>query len=265
MLADFNFKKNNFPRIKGAEPLFIDKKSKVGVLMLHGFTGTPYQFKELAKYLAGKGLTVYAPLVAGHGTSPEDLINTTMEDWKKSVKKAYAELEKKVQKIIVVGNSFGGNLGFYLAKEAYNSLVGIVSLGTPINLRFQWFIKLRLFLYGWLKKYYRKPQRIYKIDYTDMIDEVTYPVIPIKSLREFLKFLKTETVPNLNRVKVPALIMHANVDPVVNPKSALHIYEHLASSYKKIYWFDSGHHVITNDKRRDELFQKIYNFIQEIS
>ena len=251
--------------MKGAEPFFIDKKSKIGILLLHGFTGTPYQFKELGKYLAKKGFTVSVPLVAGHGTSPEDLINTTMEDWKKSVKKAYSRLEKKVQKIVIVGNSFGGNLALYLAQQPPDSLTGIVSLGTPVRLRFQWFIKLRLFLYGWLKKYYRKPQRVYKIDYTDMIDEITYPVIPVKSLREFFKFLKTETVPNLNKIKVPTLIMHADVDPVVNPKSALHIYEHLGSSYKKIYWFSSGHHVITNDKRRDELFQKIYNFIREIS
>lgn len=250
--------------MRGAEPFFIDKKSKVGILLLHGFTGTPYQFKELGRYLANKGLTVYAPLIAGHGTSPEDLINTTTEDWQKSVREAYNRLEKRTQRIVIVGNSFGGNLALYIAGQNPGSLAGVVSLGTPVHLRFHKFIKLRLFLYGWAKKYYRKPKRVYKIDYTDMIDEITYPVIPVKSLREFLKFLKKETIPNLNKVKAPALIMHANIDPVVSPESASYIYEHLGSSYKKIYWFDSGEHVVTNDARRQELYQRAYNFIREL-
>lgn len=268
MVAGFNSQnsnKFNKPKMmKGAEPLFINKKSKIGVLLLHGFTGTPYQFKELGKYLAEKGFTVYAPLIAGHGTSPEDLMNTTTEDWEKSVKKAYLKLKEKTPRVVIVGNSFGGNLAFYLAQEFPNSLAGIISLGTPIKLKFQWFIKLRLFLYGWAKTYYQKPKRIYKIDYTDMIDEITYPVIPVKSLREFFKFLKTKTIPNLEKVKVPTLIMHANIDPVVNPESASYIYQHLGSNYKKIYWFSSNQHVVTNDERRQEIGQKIYEFIKEI-
>jgi len=251
--------------MKGGEPIFYDKGSKTGVLLLHGFTSTPYQFKDLAKYLADKGLTVYAPLIAGHGTSPEDLIKTTPKDWKKSVKEAYLDLKKKTEKVFVVGNSFGGNLAFSLARDLDNSLPGIVSLGTPIFLRFQSFIKARLYLYGWAKKYYRKPQRIYKADYTDMMDEITYPLIPIKSLRDFLDFLREETIPNLKKIRVPTLIIHANVDPVANPKSALYIYENLGSSHKFIYWVESSHHVVFNDQRKEELFRRIYNFIQDLN
>jgi carboxylesterase len=251
--------------MKGAEPIFIDKKSKVGVLMLHGFTSTPYQFKELAKYISDKGLTVYAPLIAGHGTSPEDMIKTSPEDWKKSVKTAYLKLKDKVEKIVIIGNSFGGNLAFWLAKEFNNEPAAVVSLGTPISLNYQWIIKARYYLYGWLKKYYKKPRRIYKTDYTDMIDEITYPVIPTKSIKEFLDFLKNETIPNLPKIKVPTFIIHAQVDPVVNPESAPYIHQNLGSSYKKIYLFESNQHTVFNDHRREELFQRIYDFIREVT
>lgn len=254
----------NLIQTKGG-PFFFNKKSKVGILLLHGFTGTPYQFKDLGKYLSQKGFTVYAPLIVGHGTSPRDLMETTAEDWKESAKKACLQLKKKVQKIIIIGNSFGGNLAFYLAREFDDSLAGIISLGTPIRLKFQRIIKLRLFLYGWLKKYYRKPQRAYKIDYTDMMDEVTYPVIPVKSLKEFFKFLETETISNLGKVKTPTLIVHASIDPVVDSKSAIYIHQHLGSDYKRIYWFNSNQHVITFDKKPQRLFQQIYDFIKEVS
>ncbi len=249
--------------MKGAEPIFINKNSKMGVLLIHGFSGTPYQFKELSSYLASKGLTVYTPLLAGHGTDPEDMIKTTPEDWKKSVKDAYYKLKEKSKKIIVIGNSFGGNLALWLAKELNNEPVGLVSLGTPIFMRFQWIIKLRLYLYGWTRKYYRKHQRIYKTDYTDMMDEVTYPVIPVKNIWEFFDFLENETFPNLDKVKVPTFIIHANVDPVVNPKSAVYIHQYLNSNHKMIYWFDSKEHVITN-RKNDELFERIYDFIKQV-
>ena len=249
--------------MKGSEPFFIDKKAKIGILLIHGFTSTPHQFKDLGKFLASKGFTVYAPLVAGHGTSPEDLMNTTMEDWKESVEEAYATLRKRVHKVVIVGNSFGGNLAFYLARVLEEPPAGIISLGTPIMLRAQWLIHVRYYVYGWTKTYYYKVRRIYGIDYTDMADEITYPVVPLKSLREFFKFIKIETIPNLQNVYVPILIAHADIDPVVHPKSALYIHQHISSPYKMIFWFRSHYHGVANDKHQ-ELFMKAYEFIQKV-
>jgi carboxylesterase len=250
--------------MRGAEPIFIDKNSKIGILMLHGFTSTPYQFKDLSQYLAQKGFTVYAPLIAGHGTDPEDLIKTSPKEWCQSVKDAFLKLKEKSEKVFILGNSFGGNLAFWLAKEMNGSIAGIISLGAPVKLRYHWFLVLRYRLYGRFRKYYHKPPRVYKTDYTDMVDEVTYPVIPIKSLGEFFDFLANETIPNLEKVKAPVLVAHANVDPVSHPKSATYIYEHLGSNFKKIYWFESRKHILTSGDCCYDLFEKIYKFIQEV-
>ena len=38
--------------MKGGESIFINKNSDTGILMLHGFTSTPAQFKELADFFA---------------------------------------------------------------------------------------------------------------------------------------------------------------------------------------------------------------------
>lgn len=252
--------------MKKSEPIFIDKKSKTGILMLHGFTSSSEQFKELSSFMADKGFNVYAPVIAGHGTSPEDLIKTNSQDWADSAKKAYLKLKENSKKIFVIGNSFGSNLALWLAKEFNNEPAGIVSLGAPIILKYHRFIKFRLATYGRLKKYYSKPPRVYKTDYTDMSDETTYPVIPIKSLFDFFRFIKKETIPNLRKVKVPVFVAHSDTDPVVHPKSATFIYRHLGSPVKKIYWFESNHHSIVYDKQRSpELFQKILDFVQEVN
>ncbi|OIO49193.1 hypothetical protein COX74_02005 [bacterium (Candidatus Gribaldobacteria) CG_4_10_14_0_2_um_filter_41_16] len=251
--------------MKGAEPIFIDKKSTVGILMLHGFTSTPCQLKELADFLSDKGFTIYVPLLAGHGTSPKDLMNTTPEDWTNSVINAYLLLKQKVEKVVVVGSSFGGNLAFWLAQKTINDLVGVISFGAPIFLRFQWFIILRYYLYGRFKTYYHKPPWACQNDEIKEVNEVLYSDIPIKSLKHFLDFIKNETIPNLSKIKLPILINHAKADPLVLPKGARYIYDHIGSDIKELYWLNSYRHTTINDKVRDEFFAKVYQFIKTIT
>ena len=192
--------------MRGGEPIFINKNSDIGILMIHGFTSTPDEFKEMAVFFSEKGFTVYAPLITGHGTIPENLMKTTPRDWMVSAKEAYIKLKQTSPKIFIVGNSFGSNLAFWLAKEFNNEQMGIVTLDAPVFLKHHFLSLIRLNTYGLFKKYYRKSPRIYEADYIDGMDEVTYPVVPVKSLREFLRFLKEETIPNLDKVKVPVLI-----------------------------------------------------------
>lgn len=248
-----------------SQSIFIDKNSNDGILMIHGFTSTPEQFDELSEYFANRGFSVSAPLMAGHGTCPDDLIKTSPKEWKESVKKAYLELKEKSDNIFIIGNSFGSNLGLWLVKEFNNEQAGIITLGAPIYLKNHYFSIFRLYTYGLFRKYYRKPLRVYRTDYTDMSDEITYSVIPVKSMREFVSFVKKETVPNLEKIKIPAFVAHSATDPVVHPKSAMYIYEHIGSAFKKIFWFESDSHVITAGARKEELFEKVHNFIKEIN
>ena len=231
--------------------------------MLHGFSSIPRQFAELADYLSARGFTVYAPLIAGHGTSPEDFMKSSPEDWKESVKRAYIQLKQTAKKNVIIGNSFGSNLAFWLAKEFNNEPAAIVSLGAPVFLRSHRLIKLRLNTYGRLKKYYRKPSRVYKTDYTDMKDEISYRVIPIKSIIEFLDFIEKETMPNLGKVTAPVLLANANHDDVIHPRSAAYIFSHIGSKIKEVFWFNSEQHGVAG-VGCEGLFPKIYNFIKEV-
>ena len=123
----------------------------------------------------------------------------------------------------------------------------------------------RLYTYGFIQKYYRKPRRIYRADYTDFDDEITYPIIPTKSLRDFFRFIKNETIPNLNKIKVPIFVGQSDSDNLISPKSATHVYEHAQSKFKRIYWFPGKAHIIMSHQKRDQLFEKIYSFIKEIT
>lgn len=251
--------------MRGAEPFFDSRNPEVGILLLHGFTATPYQFKEFRQFLEKKNLTAYAPTLAGHGTHPDELGATTIADWMESAEKAYDELKAKVKKIVIIGNSFGGNLAFQLSLRNDNALKGIVSLGSPVFMRFQKFILLRIYTYGWFKKNYRKHGRNYRELYTEVQEIVSYPVIPLNSLRDFFRFLKYFTIPNLRHVKTPTLIIQSNADPIVHPKSVQYLHEFLGSEYKKVCWFNDEFHSLHEGTKKQEIFEIIYSFIQEVA
>jgi carboxylesterase len=257
-----------------------NEKEKIGILMLHGFTACPNQFDELSEFFSGKGFKILAPLMAGHGKTSKELRSASPEDWKKSVKDAYLDLKKDVDKIFIIGNSFGGNMAFWLAREFNNEQAGIVTLGAPIWLKYHKFILLRLNTYGLLRRYYVKPRRVYKsvwafiksLFFKKNYDLPWAPIlckereiIPTKSFRYFLGFIKNDTKPNLDKVKIPVFITHSLSDKVVKPKSAEFIYENIGSEFKELYWFESNHHVILKDKKRIKLFKKIYSFISKLT
>ena len=250
--------------MKGATPIYIKKESDTGILMLHGFSSTPEDFREMAGYLAAKGFTVSAPLIAGHGTMPEDLEKTCPSDWMESAKGAYLQLKSECKRVFLVGNSFGSNLAFWLTKEFKNEPSGIVSLSAPIFLRYQWIIFLRIYTYGFFKKLYYKPATKERKQ-TDYFGEFSYCAIPTKSIRDFLAFIRRETKPNLNRINVPALVAQSDNDPTVHPKSAEYIYNHLASPFKELYRVFSKHHTFTEDEDKTELFEKVFDFINQTS
>jgi esterase/lipase len=101
------------------------------------------------------------------------------------------------------------------------------------------------------------------MDYTDMNNEVSYSSLPTRSIRQFLWFLKNEIQPALKYVKIPILIVHSENDRVIHPRSALFIYDRIKSSLKRLYWVKSNHHIPIRDECKSELFERIFDFLQE--
>ena len=46
------------------------KNARIGVLLVHGFTGAPPSMRPWGEFLLSKGYTVRVPLLPGHGTKP---------------------------------------------------------------------------------------------------------------------------------------------------------------------------------------------------
>jgi carboxylesterase len=246
------------PLMAGAEP-FLYKAGDVGCLLVHGFTSCPFEMRGLGHYLASRGITASAPLLAGHGTAPEDLHGTTWHDWYASLVAALDDLRARCGRVYVAGLSLGGALTLYTAAQRGPDLAGIVAMSAPIYLP----PTLGLALKG-LKRsmpYLYKPFR----DIEDPVARdrhIGYDRSPVSALASLVEFLGPVRA-SLPLVKVPALVVYARHDHVVPAVSSHHIYSRLGTSDKKMVALHRGYHIVTVDTDREKLYSSIYTFITE--
>lgn len=250
--------------LKGAEELFI-KKSEVGCLLVHGFTGSPYEMKEMANYLAENNITVYVPLLKGHGTNPQDMFKTNWLDWQQSVSAAYLKMKSECKKIFICGLSMGAALSLHSASH-YKDISGVISLSAPIFLDDPKLILLPLAKTFPIKAIYKYDKKIG----TDIKDEkaksqmVCYDKTPVPcviSLVDFLNHLKAD----LQFIECPSLIMHAKEDHLVPYRNAKYIYDNISAKDKEIITLNNSYHVITMDFDKKTVFEKSFEFIKKYS
>ncbi len=232
----------------GAEPIFIQGEKDVGILLIHGFTSSPKDFKELASFLARKNITVYVPLLPGHGTHPKDLKETSHKEWVNAVQQALNLLN--TEKKFVLGYSMGGTLALHLAEQ--NNLAGIISINSVIFLESRYIPFISLVKLA--ETYTAKKAE----DIVQFIDDerVAYDSIPLDSIIEMQKLV---SIIRLTEITEPILIFQAENDKIVSPESADYIYNNIKSSDKELISLsNSTHNRIDNQQ---DAFNKVYEFI----
>ncbi len=232
----------------GAEPFFIQGDKEVGILLIHGFTSSPKDFRELAGFLAEKNITVYVPLLPGHGTHPKDLKGISYEDWTDAAQQALNLLD--TEKKFVLGYSMGGTLTLHLAEQ--NDLAGIISINSAIILESRYIPFIPLVKLA--ETYTTKKAE----DIVQFIDEkrVLYDSTPLDSITEMQKLI---SIVQLEKITEPILIFQAENDKIVSPESAGHIYNEVESSDKEIIYLSNSTHNRINDQQA--AFEKVYEFV----
>ena len=106
---------------------------KIGVVLVHSYLAHPDQVRQLAAHLSRRGIWVYVPRLAGHGTTPEDLVERTYEEWLQSVETGYAIISNICEKVVVGGMAVGGLLACDLAARV-KRLSGVFAICPPYSL-----------------------------------------------------------------------------------------------------------------------------------
>ncbi len=216
-----------------------------GCLLIHGFAGTPPEVRGLGEHLAGRGFDVLAPLLAGHGESPQAMARTRWPDWARSAEEALTSLQRDCTQVFVAGQSLGASLALHLAAR-HPEVRGVVAMGAMGSPRFFRDWRLRFI---WGMKYLVRWHQPSDNDLGDpsalrrLHSYARRPTACIESLLHFLRALERE----LPQVRVPALILHGRHDRTVPVENAPFILERLGSADKALVWFEWSGHAITVD------------------
>ena len=240
----------------GNRAFWQDGTNGIGVLLLHGFTGSPVEMCLLGESLANEGYTVYAPLLPGHGTSPEDLAERTQDEFLEAAEEAYLKLQETCSVVHVVGQSMGGLLALSLAIRGKGSKV--VALAAPV-----WLVQRIGEWAGILhhfKAYTERRKKRFRIGKKEITNG--YSRMPLKSLAEVLK-LRDQVLEELGKITQPLLLIYSNSEHTVKPESADKIAELATSAPVEIIRLEKSGHIITLDKEREPVFEHIIRFLKE--
>lgn len=229
---------------------------QTGILMIHGFTGSPSEFRRIGYYLQDQGYTIHAIRLPGHGTSPEEMLRTEWTDWYGHVQASYDELALLCSHVVVVGHSMGGLLAIMLAAE--RNAAGIVSLAAPVYLATRK-TALAVMLQHFITYVEKKPKNI-----PTLLDEsCAYTKTPIRSVVSLRKLMK-HAKKLLPRVASPVWIGQGVVDAVVLHRSAAFLYKKINSAIKEVHYYPQSSHGMLLDQERDKIYEDISSFIRSL-
>jgi carboxylesterase len=239
---------------KEVAPWSSDGTSGIGILFVHGFTGSPASMRPWAEYMAAHGYSVRLPLLPGHGTLPADLNKSTWKEWYETAEDAYLDLAAKCQKVFICSLSMGGALTLRLAElhqpdgiVLVNPLIHIKGINRILIPIVSHFVAMRPAVGNDIKK--------------PGANEYAYDATPLKGARSMLSLLADVRL-HIGKVQAPLMMLHSVDDHVVPGANSEWILEHVASESKREIVLKDSYHVATIDNDAPIIFSESLRFVE---
>ncbi len=253
--------------IEGAPPGFLNDwsalgngpKAKIGIVLVHGFTGSPASMRPWAEFLNNEGYTVRVPLLPGHGTNPDDLNLVKWQEWPAKVEVELAEIAKICEKIFICGLSMGGGTTLYIAQKHGEKLSGIILVNPMIHLP-----KIGPLLAFLLSRFQKMRASVGNDIKRPGITEWGYDATPTRGVHQLLKMLKV-TRANLSKVTVPLQLFHSVDDHTLPVSNTEIVMAGVSSTIKNRIELVNSYHVATLDYDAELIFQNSLIFIEGLS
>lgn len=235
------------------------KNAHVGVLLVHGFTGSPASMRPWGEFLHSKGYTVRVPLLPGHGTRPENLNKVKWQEWPAKVEFELSELRKSCDVIFLVGLSMGGGTVLNVAASHNEILAGVILVnpmihvkGVPVELAF------------FLSRLQKMRTSVGDDIKRPGITEWGYDALPTRGVYQLLKMLRI-TRRNLKNITVPVQLFHSVEDHTLPVTNTEIIFDEIGSLNKSRIELVNSYHVATMDYDQELIFQNSLTFIESLT
>jgi carboxylesterase len=244
--------------LPGAEP-YSHRGGPIGVLLCHGFTGSPGSLRPWAEYLAAEGLTVSLPRLPGHGTTWQEMNRTRWEDWYAEVDRAFGELQATSDDIFLMGLSMGACLALRLAELHGDAVRGLVLVNPSVT------ADTKLFLLAPVMKMLVPSLKGVGSDIKkEGVAELAYDRTPTKAAATLPGLWKV-TQRDLGKVTQPTLVFKSNEDHVVGPASLDILRKELPASKLEVRELANSYHVATMDNDATAIFTGSLDFVRSHS
>ncbi|MBW6511174.1 MAG: alpha/beta fold hydrolase [Desulfuromonadaceae bacterium] len=202
-----------------------EEPTERAVLLVHGFTASPWEMLPVAEYLQTVGFASLAVRLAGHGTCPEDLATRRWQEWRNDVAVGYRLLAENYRQVFAVGVSTGALL--LLHRSLTDRYVGLTLISPYLRLRHQlapWA--------DWLHRFI--PYQ--RVNHASTAAPYYYPRRPlagVAQLNRLVAQIKTE----LPKMKTPTLILGGGGDRTIDVGSTRTLFNRLGAPDKTCYQF----------------------------
>lgn len=246
------------PVAEHAEPFAVEGGT-TGVLLLHGFTGSPAAVRPWAQMLAAEGYSVRVPRLPGHGTRWQELNRTRWQDWYAEAQHGLSTLATTCTEVFVAGLSAGGCLALRLAEDRDHDVAGLILVNPSVASTDKRLVALPL-----LKHLTPSIRPISNDVKKPGVDEHAYGRTPLHAL-DSLRDLWQVTCEDLPKVTAPIVLFRSAEDHVVEPVSSQIITQRVSSRDVTERVLEDSYHVATLDNDAAKIYTESAEFIAKHS
>ncbi len=232
--------------------------TRTGVLLSHGFTGTPWSMRPWAQFLHEQGCSVSVPLLPGHATRWQELNTTRYADWYAELERAFEKLQAECDRVFVAGLSMGGCLALDLAVRRGREVAGLLLVNPSVaterkDVHLLPLMKLVLPSFPGIGSDVKKPG----------VEERAYPRTPLKAAHSMFRAMRTvrQALPEVTQ---PLLMFRSREDHVVDPSSGRLIMARVSSRDLEERVLEDSYHVATVDNDASLIFSASVDFIRRV-
>lgn len=230
-----------------------------GVLLCHGFTGSVMAMRPWADHLVQAEFRVSVPRLPGHGTSWQELNQTTWTDWYAEVDRAFGALRAECDHVFVAGLSMGATLCLRLAEQHGPAVAGLALVNPVLNIT-----DPRIHILPLLKRIFPSLGAIAGDIARPGVDEGAYDRNPLRAMHS-QTFLWADVRAHLGEVTQPLLNFWSRQDHTVDPSTLPILQAGIRSTDATFVTLERSYHVATLDYDAAEIFRRSSDFFSRLA
>jgi carboxylesterase len=224
-------------------------------VIIHGFTGNPWEVEPLAKALERNGYEVMTPLLPGHSNEEERMEKVTSLDWIQVIEKIVENAIEENKEIHMIGFSMGAMIASLMTCRYKIST--LVLLSPSVYVLTPHVIKTRIKSFFQLT---RKNRSL--LGYTILNNLSSMRSTPLYNVFQFQKIV-SHAKKIFQHIYIPICIIHGQKDEIVDPRSSEWIYRVAPSKEKELHYLPNSRHLICQDCEVDTVIQTIIKFLEK--